>query len=223
MIPHYSVDNYTNDPLLDNNHQHLSHTFLRLYQETLPAGIGFARRLCQTWREREAAAQDIIQDASLVACQKFDGTLDPVGFQRWFFGIVRKVYCNHMRMRQKHDLVETRSEYDEEIGIQRYADIGNSTVLYVMELREALSLLDDVDRKALLMFTLGGFSCGELKGLFGDSEERVWQHLSRARRRMRKFLLDEADHPASLKLSDDVVEEAFRLMDDLVVAANKSP
>ena len=134
-----------------------------------------------------ADADDICQDAFLVALERLDECRHPDRFLAWLLRIVRnRAHTFHRRER-------VRSAMPLE-GAAREADRRADPVAEAAraELRERLLAglrgLSEVQREILLLHDLEGWRHREIAELLGIREGTVRAHLSYARRNMRERL-----------------------------------
>ena len=133
-----------------------------------------------------ADAEDVGQDAFLVALEKLDECRDPKRFAAWLMRIVRNRALNFLEsrsLRQGEPLDEAASATE---GDDPEWRAGQS------ELRDrllaALALLPPGQREVVLLHDLEGFKHREIAVLLGTSEGAARVQLFQARRALRRLL-----------------------------------
>lgn len=130
-----------------------------------------------------AEAEDLAQEALMQAHEKLATCREPARFRGWLFQIVRSRALHrldHRRVRRDADEVlsaaPTSSEpVDDDPGVRR-------------QLLEALEALTPVQREVVLLHDLEGLTHGEIASALGLSEPNCRQHLSQARKALRRRL-----------------------------------
>lgn len=150
--------------------------FMRLYKPVHPK----LERFCKARAYGEMDWKDLLHDAVLIAYRQFDQLRVREAFPSFIFGIVLRVLANHRRKNrpQSRDL-----EQDSD-----FANLGvESSERAQMErdwLYQALSKLPELQREAILLFEISGFSIKEIAALQESSESAIKQRLSRGRQQL---------------------------------------
>lgn len=134
-----------------------------------------------------ADADDICQDAFMVALERLDECRHPDRFLAWLLRIVRnRAHSHHRRERVRQALPLEGAEAEVDRRADPEADAARA------ELRERLLTemqeLSEVQREVLLLHDLEGWRHREIAELLGLREGTVRAHLSYARRNMRERL-----------------------------------
>lgn len=142
-----------------------------------------ARRLCRHGDE----GNDLLQEAILRAFEKLHTLRDEERFRSWFYAVLLSVHRTRARRsfwkrflslegqrEQGFDPVggDLRRQTEDEAGAERAA--------------RALALLPDVQREAVVLFELEGFSIEEIAALQTSSIPAVKSRLARGRERLRR-------------------------------------
>jgi RNA polymerase sigma-70 factor (ECF subfamily) len=133
--------------------------------------------------QRPADAEDIAQDAFLVALERLDECRDPARFSGWLVQIVRNRALHALEKR-------TRRDATDEVEVAVTA-LGGDVVLRA-QLLAALRTLTEVQRTIVLLHDLDDWTHAEIADALGLSETNCRQHLFTARRALRAAL--EAAH-----------------------------
>jgi RNA polymerase sigma-70 factor (ECF subfamily) len=133
--------------------------------------------------QRPADAEDIAQDAFLVALERLDECRDPARFSGWLVQIVRNRALHALDKRKVRDATD-----DAEVAV--FA-LGGDVVLRT-QLLVALATLTEVQRAIVLLHDLDDWTHAEIADALGLSETNCRQHLFTARRALRVAL--EAAH-----------------------------
>jgi RNA polymerase sigma-70 factor (ECF subfamily) len=139
----------------------------------------------------EFAADDICQDAFVLAIERIDDCRDPSRFGAWLRQIVRNRARNHLRD------VRTRSGVPLQ-EVELYAP-GPSPAAEAIRadqrdrLLDALSQLPEERREVVLLHDLEGWTHREIADRMELAEGTVRSHLHYARRTLRSLLRDEKE------------------------------
>ena len=133
--------------------------------------------------QRPADAEDIAQDAFLVALERLDECRDPARFSGWLVQIVRNRALHALEKRTLRDATD-----DAEVAVTA---LGGDVVLRT-QLLAALRTLTEVQRTIVLLHDLDDWTHAEIADALGLSETNCRQHLFTARRALRAAL--EAAH-----------------------------
>ena len=134
----------------------------------------------------EDEAEDICQDAFVRAWQRLHQCRHPERFKGWFMQVVRSVGLNRIaseKRRRQTALDATPLESDAP---------GPTRGVERRELREALerglARLPEVQRQAVLLYDLEGWSHAEIADMLGISELMSRRHVSDGRRSVREHM-----------------------------------
>jgi RNA polymerase sigma-70 factor, ECF subfamily len=142
---------------------------------------------------RPADAEDVAQDAMLIALERIDTCREPERFVGWLLQIVRN---------QGRNWIERRKLRDPPAGGDVPERAENASWPHAAGQREpllqALGILSPVAREVVLLHDLEGWTHAEIAAALGCSEVMSRQHLFLARRELRAQLGDQvADGGAS--------------------------
>ena len=129
---------------------------------------------------RPADAEDVAQDAFLVAIERLDECRDPARFSGWLVQIVRNRALHAVEKRKLRDPVDDAGEV--------VAHVPASDVVLRGQLLAALATLTPVQREVVLLHDLDGWTHAELADALGLTEVNCRQHLFTARRALRAAL-----------------------------------
>ncbi len=134
-------------------------------------------------------AEDVAQDAFVVAMERLEDCREPARFAGWLLAIVRTRALNRLQSGRVH-----------EAGVLRLVDAAPSSaspddarVDLRRRLLNALAGLPQPQREVVLLHDLEGWKHGEIAAALGISEVMSRQHLFQARRTLRERLADEAE------------------------------
>src|SRR5688572_17851175 len=144
-----------------------------------------------------ADAEDVCQEAFIVALERLEDCRDPARFGPWLFRIVRNRAHNHRRYRK---LRETTS-LDAPAALAARSRDDPARDLDRSELRrsliEGLLALPEMQREIVVLHDMNGWKHREIAELLGIPEGTVRAHLSYARRALRGRL-----NPSELRGKD---------------------
>lgn len=131
-------------------------------------------------------AEDLVQDALIVAFERLDECRDPERFAAWLLQIVRNRARNARLRRRLADVFGGRAERESETAsiVEEGAGLRD-------RLLRALDRLSAPQREVVLLHDLEGFTHGEIAAALGISEVNSRQHLFQARKVLRGLLQDE--------------------------------
>ncbi|HSN27492.1 MAG TPA: sigma-70 family RNA polymerase sigma factor [Kofleriaceae bacterium] len=129
---------------------------------------------------RPADADDIAQDAFLVAIERLDECRDPARFSGWLVQIVRNRALHAVEKRRLRDPIDEEGEI--------VAHVPASDVVLRGRLLAALSTLTPVQREIVLLHDLDGWTHAEIADALGMTETNCRQHLFTARKALRARL-----------------------------------
>lgn len=129
---------------------------------------------------RPADADDIAQDAFLIALEKLDDCRDPARFSGWLVQIVRTRALHALEKRKLRD------PSDDAADAPSHAAPGD--VVLRRQLLAALATLTPVQREVVLLHDLDDWTHAEIADALGLTETNCRQHLFTARRALRGVL-----------------------------------
>ena len=141
---------------------------------------------------RPADAEDVAQDAFLIAIERLDECRDPARFSGWLVQIVRNRALHAVEKRKLRDPSPRGTERWEDEAGEVVAHVPASDVVLRGQLLAALATLTPVQREVVLLHDLDGWTHAEIADALGLSETNCRQHLFTARRALRVRL--EAEH-----------------------------
>ena len=142
-------------------------------------------RFCKARAYGEMDFKDLMQETVIVAFEKLDELKHKDTFLHFLFGISIRILSNSnrkMREEKWSDSFEDRSSTDFDAEKQ----------LEVDDLYKALGKLQEIQREALILFEISGFSIKEVAAIQETSEDAVKKRLSRGRQQLAKLLTEEA-------------------------------
>jgi RNA polymerase sigma-70 factor (ECF subfamily) len=131
-------------------------------------------------------AEDLVQEALLVAFERLDECREPERFAAWLLQIVRNRARNARLRRRLTEVFLGRPSEAEGVAASAAGDAGLRH-----RLLGALDHLSAQQREVVLLHDLEGWTHGEIAGALGISEVNSRQHLFQARKVLRGLLQDE--------------------------------
>jgi RNA polymerase sigma factor (sigma-70 family) len=132
---------------------------------------------------RPADAEDVAQDALVLAFERLDSCREPGRFAAWLLQIARNQAKNWLDRRKLRD-VPAGDGGAEPIDPAAQPDAGVER----RGLLRALWALRPAEREVVLLHDLEGWTHGEIAAALGISEVHSRQHLFQARQRLRAAL-----------------------------------
>jgi len=157
----------------NNAHQE----FLKRYQAIHAPFV----RYCSSRAFGIMAAEDLVQEAVLVALQGFDKIKDPEKLLSFLIGTVNNILRNK---RRKEKYAESwQDHFAEKVA---HKSISPEVTLDIEILLRAMKKLPARQEEALLLFEISGFSIREIAEIQESSEGAVKTRLSRARQALKE-------------------------------------
>jgi len=126
---------------------------------------------------RPSDAEDVAQEAFVVAIERLEQCREPDRFSGWLIEIVRTRALNALAKRGRR---EGSEPIDDAV-----VDHDRGDVALRSRLLDALAQLSEVQREVVLLHDLEGWTHAEIAAALGLSEVNCRQHLFTARRALR--------------------------------------
>lgn len=177
----------------------------------MPSMKAFAVSLCDDFER----ADDLVQETLLKAWNNQQSFQKGTNLRAWLFTILRNTYFSEVRRRRREVEVVDESDYDD----VQWTNPSQEHAAYLNEVRRALHMVPEQQRRAMLLTHFAGFSyddaakmedacIGTIKSrvnrghqklmeLLGDTEEQTMTHGRRkyATRKLRETLKQHAEKP----------------------------
>ncbi len=153
-----------------------------------------------------AEAEDVVQEAAMVAYRKLDQFQPGTSFRAWSGTIVRNVALNSLRStRRRRGTVGELAGVNHDLAASSHPQHGNGSVsaekMLDSRVAGALADLGDVARACLLLRTVGELHYSEIAAFLAIPEGTAMSHVHRARVYLRERLApvwaDLASHSGS--------------------------
>ena len=128
----------------------------------------------------EPDAQDALNDCIVAAYQSIGTLRNEKLFSAWIFRILYRCCCAYVKTQIEQN---TRADIS---SLERIAT--EDPRLLSVEVREALSQLEPIDRDIVLLSTVAGYNSREVATLIGIKASTIRSRLSRSLKKMRTFL-----------------------------------
>lgn len=174
--------------------------FEALFNPLLPMAFGTAMRLTRN----HAEAEDLVQDAALLAFRGFDGFERGTNFKAWFFRILTNAFYSRHR-KEKHERANLSTEDVPSLYLySRTAEAG----MHGREADPAASIMDRIDseqvaealdalptdyRVVATLYFIEDFSYQQIAEVVGCPVGTVRSRLHRGRRMLQKALWEVAE------------------------------
>lgn len=135
-----------------------------------------------------ADAEDVCQDAFILALERLDECRQPDRFAAWLLRIVRNRAHSHRRYLEVRKAAPLREDLHTSGGASSPVRSAERAELRE-ELMSHIRTLPEVQREVLLLHDLEGWRHREIAKLLGLPEGTVRAHLSYARKELRKRLV----------------------------------
>lgn len=147
-----------------------------------------------------ALAEDVLQDAAIIALGKLDTFRADSNFNAWFGAIVRNVALNRARKERRKRLspVDPNSLHTMQHEDDKQIDAGGNIIntqpkpdpdaALDASLRDALDGIPETARACLLLRTLEGWDYARISEVLEVPEGTAMSHVHRTRKRLRDLL-----------------------------------
>jgi len=152
-----------------------------LYQDDV---YRFARRL--TWPDVDAA-EDVSQEAMLVALEKLGTFREQSSFRTWLLGVVVNISRNRQRSERRRHAREAGSAHDVD-GIAGQADASAETEELGRIIEAAFSRLPAGQQEALYLREISGLTYDDIAVALGISINAVKNRIHNGRRTMQGLI-----------------------------------
>ena len=158
---------------------------IRLLTPIHEQAVATARRLSRSAQDGD----DLYQDTVLRAYHKLNGLRDESRFRSWFFATLLSRHRSRVRRppREYVSIDETIGRPDEPVG--RDGALWEEERRRAERAARALEGLAPVQREAIVLHDLDGFSVEEVSEMQGVTVSAVKSRLKRGRERLRRFYL----------------------------------
>ena len=160
--------------------QEYQNRFLSLYE---PVHERFSR-YCLARTGNRDAARELMSETVLRAYEKLDRLRNEGAFLHFLFGIAHRVNLSQWKRQNREKQL---AEEDFEVIAP---GLTPEDAMDVRLLHEALLRLPAVQREAIVLFEISGFSIKEIKAIQGGSLSAVKSRLTRGREKLKKWLTD---------------------------------
>src|SRR5215475_6302166 len=158
----------------------------------LPHLRAFARSLAGN-RDK---ADDLVQDAIVLALAAANQFTPGTNFKAWIFTILRNRYFNDLR-KNRHIIEPLEAADISSLATAAHHDAG----LVFDEFQQAFMTLAPSQREALILVAASGFSYGEAAKVCNCAVGTIKSRVSRARRELVRLTSDGADRSAGRSLN----------------------
>lgn len=141
-------------------------------------------RFCQVRCYGEMAPEDLMNETLMIAYEKLDQLQTKEAFLSFLCGISLRVLANDKRKMRPSTM---RESFPDQPGYSPTDSNADSHFLY-----EALKLLNQDQREAIILFEITGFKIKEIAVIQECSEDSVKQRLKRGRARLKEILTYES-------------------------------
>jgi RNA polymerase sigma-70 factor (ECF subfamily) len=153
------------------------------FKELVQAHLRSAYSVALAILGRPSDAEDVAQDAFLLAFERLDTCREPERFAGWLLQIVRNQARNALASRRLRD-VPAQDQTEE---LSSNLPMTDATA-FSSQLLAALNSLSAARREVVLLHDLEGWTHAEIADALEFSEQMSRQHLFQARRALRKQL-----------------------------------
>ena len=152
--------------------------------------------VCRRYIKDIATAEDIVQDAFIIAIQKERELKNKDALNGWLHKIVVNRAINYLKNEQKINFTSTTNfEFVDETNEMNIIELDKKSVLLASdfshkELLEAIDSLSENHKSVFNLYIIDGFSHFEISKLLNVSVGTSKSSLSRARKNIQEFLFE---------------------------------
>ena len=154
------------------------------FESALATMLPRLRRFAHGLTRNPADADDLTQRTAERALRARDQWQRGTNFDAWAYRIMRNLWIDTTRSRQRHDMVIAPEEDGLEVGIESDAE-GNAERLFLMR---ALDRLPDEQREAVVLVMIEGLSYAEAAELLEVPAGTLTSRLVRGRQALARML-----------------------------------
>ncbi|MFK8046396.1 MAG: RNA polymerase sigma factor [Crocinitomicaceae bacterium] len=160
-------------------------TFLALYE---PIHDRF-ERFCRARVYGSMDYKDLMNETLLIAYTKFESLRSEKAFLSFLFTIAVRFLASNAKQ-------EAKTKTDDGVDITAITDSSTNADknAKVYLLHQALALLPELQKEAIILFEISGFSIKDIMTIQNASESAVKQRLKRGRERLKAILTHESAH-----------------------------
>jgi RNA polymerase sigma-70 factor (ECF subfamily) len=149
-----------------------------------------------------SAAEDVVQEAALLALEKLDQFQPGTNFRAWMAQMVRFVALNHARRRQKHKAVTLEDASSQralstetppaggELQLGKRGQLPPDQAHFDDRVLAALNSVGEIPRSCLLLRTIEQLEYSEIAKVLDIPEGTAMSHVHRTRQYLRERLAD---------------------------------
>ena len=130
-------------------------------------------------------AQDLAQETFIKAYLNMDKLKDPEKAGSWLYSIVRNISVDYLRKRRQNEI-----KLDENINSDETLEDKIESNEIKGSVKDALNTLTDNGRLTAILCYIDGYTAKEVSSYLGISVEAVESRLKRARKQLKKEMLD---------------------------------
>jgi len=180
-----------------NNYQK---EFLDLYEPHHEAFV----RFCHAKAYGLIEAEDLISESVLVALEKFDSLKNKEAFLSFLFSVATNI------IRRKNRRLKFSGKYHESDAFTiKDEGIDAETRIDIAVLYDALNLLSETQKEALILFEISGFSIKEVAEIQSSKESAVKQRLKRGRENLATIFKSDKLKNESIDKRSNVLMSVF--------------
>ena len=140
-------------------------------------------RMAYAWSHDSMLADDLVQEAQMLALQKIDQLKDEAAFDGWIYTILNNVWLGHLRKAHPSEDVELIVLTDN--NTPEHEMLVSQIDLMV---RDAMAQLPNAQRQVVSLIDLDGFSYSEVASVLQVPIGTVMSRLNRARTALSKSI-----------------------------------
>ena len=161
-----------------------SDDFIELFKPVYNNALNY----CIALTRNESEAKDLLQDSLLKALENFTALKDEKKFESWLFTILTRQYYALYQKSLIKKAFFNRSPY-ETVELPQIFETEEKELKQKI-LMEALDLITQKEKVAIVLFEVGGFSMEEIKLIQGEkSLSAVKSRISRTRIKLKELIL----------------------------------
>jgi len=161
--------------------------FWKLLEPEHPQAEAFSRKLMGNREDGD----DLYQDALVLALTGFSSLKERAAFRPWLYRIIVNCYKNRFRTPWYRRVIPLTDEINQSLST---ADPSHGYAISRV-LQKALSAISSEERALITLFELEGWTVAELGRLYRKPVGTIKARLSRARKKMKRALLQNSDNP----------------------------
>lgn len=155
-------------------------------------------RMALAWCHDPMLADDLVQEAQLLALQKLHQLNNEAAFNGWMYSILNSAWLGYLRKRRPTEDID-------QLVVSDGASPEHETLMQQVDLmvRSAMSVLPNAQRQVVSLVDLDGLSYSEVADILQIPIGTVMSRLNRARSTLAESIIKRRRQPTQMAVQDE--------------------